>query len=265
MVDLGFDSDETSWSDASSVTDDTVIEQAEFTLDESGSVTQVVSRARLHTATDSQTGELTTPEGDDPKARVSYLANYYDPIGRQVATANYGAVSPSPSTGEGWGEGEVPERSDTILVTTYAFNDRGEPFSTIDPAGRETRQTFDDAGRLVSSIQNYVTGTANSGHPDQDVTVTYTYTADDKLSTLTAVNPTTGNQVTRYVYGTSLVTSSVARFDLLRAEIYPDSDDTASPRANGADGIYDRVEYTYNRTGQVVTKHDQNGTVHTYT
>ena len=86
----------------------------------------------------------------------------------------------------------------------------------------------------------------------------YSYTPDGKLATLTAVNGVTGNQVTQYVYGTTLADSSIARSDLLRAAIYPDSDNTAEPLGNGPSGVYDRVEYTYNRQGQIVTKKDQN-------
>ena len=68
------------------------------------------------------------------------------------------------------------------------------------------------------------------------------------------MNPHTGDQITRYVYGTTLASSAVARADLLAAEIYPDIADAA-----------DRVSYTCNRQGQIATKTDQNGTVHTFT
>ena len=100
--------------------------------------------------------------------------------------------------------------------------------------------------------------------PDQDVTVLYSYTPDGKLATLTAVNGVTGNQVTQYVYGTALVDSSIARADLLRAAIYPDSDNTAKPLGNGLSGVYDRVEYAYNRQGQIIIQKDQNSTVHQF-
>ncbi len=43
----------------------------------------------------------------------------------------------------------VPTRSDTILVTSTEYNDAGQAFKTIDPAGREDRQELDDAGRIV--------------------------------------------------------------------------------------------------------------------
>ena len=33
---------------------------------------------------------------------------------------------------------------------------------------------------------------------------------------------------------------------------------------NGPDGVVDRVEFQYNRQGEVIAKRDQNGTVHEY-
>ena len=123
---------------------------------------------------------------------------------------------------------------------------------------------FDHAGRVTKSIQNYQDGVVSASYPDEDVTVETAYTADGQIATLTAKNPATGDQVTTYVYGTTLADSDVARKDLLRAEIYPDSDDVANPLGNGADGIYDRVEYKYNRQGERTEKKDQNGTVHAF-
>ena len=67
-----------------------------------------------------------------------------------------------------------------------------------------------------------------------------------------------------YVYGTALSDSAIARSDLLRAEIYPDSDDMAEPLGDGPDEVYDRVEYRYDRQGERVEKKDQNETVHAY-
>ena len=61
-----------------------------------------------------------------------------------------------------------------------------------------------------------------------------------------------------------MVDSSIARSDLLRAEIFPDSDNTADPLGDGPSGVYDRVEYAYNRPGQCYGKKDQNATVHQF-
>ncbi len=149
-------------------------------------------------------------------------------------------------------------------MTTTEFDSAGQAYMTIDPAGKQDRRAFDDAGRVTKSIQNYQDGEVSAVHEDEDVTVETTYTADGQIATLTARNPTTGDQVTTYVYGTTLDDSDIARSDLVRAEIYPDSDDVADPLGDGDDEIYDRVQYTYNRQGQRTGKQDQNGTVHAF-
>jgi len=53
--------------------------------------------------------------------------------------------------------------------------------------------------------------------------------------------------VTTTLYGYTFADSQIAWADLLRAEIYPESDDTTDPLGDGVDGVYDRVEYRYNR------------------
>ena len=254
----GYDLSETSHADAGTVTSDTILEQTETAYDPAGNVIFVTTRQRLHNATGS--GELTSQSGAQPRARVSYVAMYQDEIGRPVATANYG-------TNDGMAPNRpdcIPERSDDVLVTSTEYNSAGEPFKTIDPAGREDRQFFDALGRTVKTVQNYIDGIVDVDYQDEDVTVEMTYTPNGQLSTLTAHNPTTGNQVTRYVYGTTLSDSGIARSDLLRAEIYPDSDDTADPLGDGPDEVYDRVEFRYNRQDERIEKRDQNGTVHAY-
>ncbi|MBD3331252.1 hypothetical protein GF356_00255, partial [candidate division GN15 bacterium] len=71
---VGYDTDETAYADASSVTDDTIVEQTETVYDDAGNVLQTTTRQRFHDATG--TGELTTPSGSQPKARVTYQAMY---------------------------------------------------------------------------------------------------------------------------------------------------------------------------------------------
>src|SRR5262245_43447981 len=110
-------------------------------------------------------------------------------------------------------------------------------------------------------IENYVSGGTN---PDQNRSesgdAVYLYLRRS-LKTLTAKNSGTADQVTTLTYGTTLTGSDVASFDLLRAVIYPDSDDVDNPLGNGADGIYDRVEYKYNRLGEVKEIKDQLQTI----
>jgi len=142
-----------------------------------------------------------------------------------LASANYGtnggAVLSRPSLS--------PDRSDTVLVSTTHFKTDGEANATVDPMGIETRWDNDDAGRQIRVIENYK---ECGNDPDENQTTEFSYTPDGALSTLTLINDITGNQVTTWVYGTAITTggSTIARSDLLRAKIYPESDDVASPQ-----------------------------------
>lgn len=240
----GFDLDETSYADASSVTGDTILEQVFTTYNEASSIIESVSYQRFHDA--SGTGELNDPSGTQPKARVYYAASWSDGVGREIAIADYGTNAGSsfnrPST--------TPNRSDDVLVTTIHFDDAGNVLETTDPVGIVVRTTYDDVGREIEQLSNYV---ANPSGSDENVTVSRAYNADGKLATLTANNGTTGNQTTNYVYGTTLTDSDIATSTLLRAEEYPDKSSAS-----------DRVEFEYNRQSQRTKHTDQNGTVHEY-
>jgi hypothetical protein len=209
------------------------------TYDEAGNATLITSRSRLHDATG--TGELTTPSGSQPMARVSYAAIWYDGIGRQTATANYGTnggSAPSRPT-------SAPASSDSVLVSSTEYDSTGEAYKTIDAKGREDRREFDDAGRVTKTIQNYTDGDPTTSDMDDDVTVVTTYNSDGLVSTHTAKGHSSANdETTTYVYGTTIggLTPQIYRNDLLRAVIYPDSDDPATLTSDGTDGVYDRVE-----------------------
>ena len=95
---------------------------------------------------------------------------------------------------------------------------------------------------------------------------------------MTAVNSTTGDQTTTWVNGTTLADSGVARNDLLRATIYPNTDlswatltagqwasltaaQWAALRAYPVDTTF----VNYNRLGEQTTFTDQRSTVRTFT
>jgi YD repeat-containing protein len=123
-------------------------EQSDYTYDAAGNVVEEISRERFHDA--SGVGALGDPT-TNPKARVLYSMSYPDPLGRIVATANYG-------TNGGTAPGRpdtAPERSDSVLVSTTDYNARGETAATTDPNGIVTVQQFDDAGRLIKTIENF--------------------------------------------------------------------------------------------------------------
>ena len=249
---LGYDDEETSWSDAASVANDTIIEQTETQYDALGRVLVTTTRQRMHNATGF--GPLTSPDGVQPKARVTFVAAWYDVLGRRTLTADYGT-----NDGLAITRPDTPlNLSEGVLLTGMHYNAAGLADVLMDSAGRTQSRTFDAAGRVIEAVENA------GGNPS--AVVQATYTPDGQIATLTAVNSATGNQVTRYVYGTTLADSGIARSGLLRAEIYPDSDDAfpqpLDPSPSPLD--YDRIEYRYDRQGRVVEKKDQNGTVHVY-
>jgi RHS repeat-associated protein len=224
------------------VANNTVLQQVETAYDDASNLIQTTTRNRFHDATG--LGELTTPGGAQPKARVSYQALYSDGIGRTQAVADYGTNAAAAFARSAI----IPARSDTVLVTSTSYNDRGEGFKVIDPQGVVNQSVFDNAARLTQLLENYVAGGTN---PDQNRETDYTYNADGKVLSQTAKNSTTANQVTQYLYGTTLLDSDVASNDLLRTVIYP-GDTGPAP---------DQVTMTYNRLGQFKTKQDQMGSL----
>jgi RHS repeat-associated protein len=252
----GYDLDETSYSEASSVTDDTIMEQSETAFDNAGNAIQQTVRQRYHNAAASQLGALQNPS-TTPKARVTYVATYPDALGRTVASANYGtnggtALSRSST---------IPTRSDNVLVNTTVYSSAGNQQSTKDPLAIETRYEHDAMGRETKRIMNYVATPSSSSSSsggcapsaDLNVTVETTWNADGNVKTIKAKNATTGDQTTEYVYGTTLSDSQIASSLLKRAEIYPDSVDGS-----------DRIFFEYNRQGETTKFTDQAGTVHEF-
>ena len=262
---VAYDTDEVDYSEGEDVAGDTILEQSENTYDAAGNLIQNVSYQRLPTATGTDPLTSTT-------AQRSTTAAWHDPIGRQIASANLGTASFDRTASANQ---TIPSSSDTVLVTLTDYNDAGQADKTTDPKDRVSLVEFDAMGRTTKTIENYIpvtdTNNYDASATDQNVTIEMAYTPGGKLYTLTAKNVisgspvTTEDQVTTYVYGTDKTSASplVYRNDLLVAVIYPDSDDTES-LGSGSDTVDDRVEYVYNRQGEMIKMTDQNGTVHEY-
>jgi YD repeat-containing protein len=92
-------------------------------------------------------------------------------LNRLVDTAAYGAPNfTRPST--------VPSRRATVLVSSTVYNDDGTVRSTFDPRGpngKETRQIYDAAGRVTTTIRNYVNGSPASATSDDDQILRFVY------------------------------------------------------------------------------------------
>ncbi len=241
----------TSWADAGTVSDDIVLEQTQTIYDNNGNVIETLDSQRFHDATG--TGALGGPDSTDaPKARVYYAASYYDAADRLTADVDVGT-----NGGSAWTRPDsVPSRSDTVLVTSYDYDDAGWVQDVIDPMAIDTRTEYDDLGRTIKTIQDYTDGTPTN---DSNVTTEYTYDGANHVLTLTAVQPSgTPSQTTQYVYGVATSGgSAVTSNDLLAAVWHPDPS-TGAASSSQAD------TYTYNALGDTVTFTDRNGSTHTY-
>jgi hypothetical protein len=221
-----------------------IIEQSLMTFDAAGNLIEVDRYQRFDPGNTSPTagGVLNGPAGPDPKARVTYVAAWFDGIGRQKAVADYGTngnvALTRPAT--------APASSSAVLVSQVVFNIRGEAFQTIDPMGAVTQTSFDNANRRIQLIENYVSGGTG---PDQNRTMTWTYNGDGNMISITAYNAATGNQTTAFEFGVSAPASGFWTNDLLHAVTYPDGE---------------TVIHEYNRQSQRITTTDQNGTVHQF-
>ncbi|RCS49488.1 hypothetical protein DTL42_13265 [Bremerella cremea] len=95
----------------------------------------------------------------DNPTRSSFSGVFFDPLGRVVATVDYGTTWPRSSTA-------IPVCTDTTLVTRYYYNDRGELERVVNPEFQKTTFVYDDAGRVVLQNDNNVRAIRNRLLPD---------------------------------------------------------------------------------------------------
>jgi RHS repeat-associated protein len=256
---LAGDDDAGVYAAASSVTGDTVMEEAQTYLD--AKVGRVLSQVRIarHFGDKTTTGALDTDSdlslvdysGSKIKGRAQITTMFYDDLDRPIATASYGTNNLSNYDRDS-AVSTVPTRSATILVNSSEFNGDGTLRRSIDPKGLIAETTYDAARRKTKEVRNYVDGTpGNSGSDDgSDQTVLYTY-VDGLMTSMTADLPTGTDQTTTYTYGVTTSVGSLLHSNrLLYSVQYPDS-------AGGSD----LVKFGYNRLGQQIKVTDQSGNV----
>jgi RHS repeat-associated protein len=239
---------DTGYSDADDVSGDAVLEQAETEYDANSHPIKTTVRQRFHDEAD--TGALGTPT-TGVNARVSYSASYYDLADRLTATVDVGT-----NGGSAWTRpGTVPSRSDTVLVTSYAYDAAGRLWKVTDPKGLEARTEYDALGRTTNTIENYVNGTVSD---TDDKTTEYGY-GPAGMTSLTARLTGGGGQTTEWVYGVTQGSgSAITSNDVVGKTKWPDP-------STGAASASEQETVTVNALGQTVTSTDRNGNVHTLT
>jgi RHS repeat-associated protein len=262
-----------------SLTNDTVLEQTYFFYNQAGDEVVRVNFRRLDTQSPTLKGSLTWASVDAsvpfPRARVTYQAFWPDAIGRVRAVADYGTMGGGLPQGSEHPLGQIyydlypqfaliPQRSDLVLLTTTHYAENGDASRTVGPDGVETRWVNDKMGRRIRLYEGLNGDCGCLAEVSTALRSTeYVWHPSGQLERLIQLNTTTGDQTTRWVFGTTLAESGIASNHLLRAKIYPESDDLPS-LTNGPDGQYARLEYRYNRQGEVIHHTDADGTVHEY-
>jgi RHS repeat-associated protein len=237
-----------SWTAAASVTGDNVLQQVEYTYDIDGNVILTITRQRNHD--ESATGSLGNAT-TSPKARVSYVAAYYDAANRLTATVdvgtNGGSAYSRPSS--------VPSASDTVLVVSYGYNNAGWVSAVTDPRGLVATTSYDNLGRTTQTIAAYTDGNPTS---NSNKTTQYTYDGAGHVLTVKALEPNSAYQTTQFVYGvTTSGGSDINSNDALATIKYPD-------KSTGDPSSSQQVTFTINALGETKTATDRNGTVHTF-
>jgi len=260
---------------ANDVSTDIVFEQEKPLFDAAGNLLLTTRWLRLHSTADDVPDELVGPADDPgPKALRSYTAFYPDGVGRTHSVADRGTNGGAVFDRLDTANLVAPTASSaTVLVSRSRWLVSGAPeaYESVAPDGKVTRWENDPAGRRIRLWENFTDD--DDTHLDANRLTEYGYHLSGQLASLTAWNRKMSGttivleaQTTRWAYGTTLSDSGLATGHLLRAKIYPDSDDTAgTPPGHGPDGLYRRSEFTYNRAGEVTTFKDPAGTVHTYT
>jgi len=255
--------DDSGYTDADDVTGDHLLnERISLYAADSDNVLATVSIDRFHDddISTGTTGRLdTNADADDLlvtaanlEGRAQITAMWHDALDRVTDTVRYGTYN-----GANWDRDglSVPARSDTALVTSYVYDDAGRRKDVTDPMGRTARTLYDDAGRTIATVSNYIDGTPSSATGDDDLYIRFDYT--DGLKTHhwvdidgDGVKDGGVDQVTTYTYGVNVAGGSgFARGDLLWKVQYPESS-----------GGSDVVTFAYNAQGQLVSRTDQAGT-----
>ncbi len=118
----------------------------------------------------------------------------------------------------------------------------GQAGSTIGPDGAISQTTRDKLGQALRAVEALGT--------DAERVTSFRWHASGQMPHLILENPATGEQVTEWLFGTTLATSGIARNDLVSGKIWPTGESES---------------LTYNRQGDVTQRTDPNGSVRAFT
>ncbi len=227
---------------------------------------------------------------DGSSTRTTYVATWYDALGRIVKTVDYGTnddgtpiesiesdFDPEMVGVQDYSCGGPDPNGDPgsqvghkYIVSETGYDALGRVSTTTDNKNVVTKTVYEgETDRVAYVIENYKPGSCywNGGEedysspkqrkPDECRITRYTYTGAGLLHEQIAVDPDAGgdtddNQTTTYTYSDGA--SGPKRKDLLVDVLYPGDGDPADRR----------VSYSYHNDSSRKTFTDQRGTVHEY-
>ncbi|WP_040351623.1 RHS repeat domain-containing protein [Blastopirellula marina] len=212
---------------------DLVLEKSDTEFDPLGQPRQVTVQHTGPTQQNSFRGLNELPEN-----RTEYAQSFFDPLGRVVASVDYG-------TGQPMGGDSIPPSTDYTLVTRYVYNVRGELALVQSPSGKQVQTEFDDAGRAITT-------TELQGQIPQRFTRNQLL-PDGRIKSIIVRDPRRGTDqtVVRLLYGpeNSDISFYVPDYSLVAKKI--DADGAAT-------------SFGYNLQGEVIGMQDPRGDLHEY-
>lgn len=141
---------------------DAVLSQTETQYDASGNATFVITRDRFHNeplpSSATAAGELATPTSTTlPKARVSYVGNFYDAANRATNSVNYGTNGGTVLTSR---PPTVPSPPDPALVSGYGY--AADEVQRVKITGSSGTFTLTFAGQTTAPITYNAATTASA-------------------------------------------------------------------------------------------------------
>ncbi len=240
---------ETSWTAAGNILGDNVLSQTETQYDANGNPILTITKERFHDET--ATGELGNAT-TAPKARVSYVAQYYDLADRLTASVDVGTNGGVPYTRPA----TVPARSDTVLISSNAYSPAGWVATVTDPREIQFQTFYDNLGRPTKTVEAF----AGSGFPtaNNNRTTELTYDGSNHVVTSKAYISSSAFETTQYVYGVSTTSGSDLKSnDILAAIHYPD-------KVTGNPSAAEKESYQVNALAERKTLIDRNVNQHNY-
>jgi RHS repeat-associated protein len=238
------------WSAAGTLDGDLVLIQSLTTYD--GDSNPILATTKQRFDDEVATGALGDPN-TAPRARVYFVASYFDAANRLTATVNAGTNGGQPYTRPD----QPASRSDAELVTSFAYNPAGWVQTVTDPRGIVARSLYDALGRPTQTIAAFTDGVP-TGSTNQ--TTNTTYDGVDHVLTVQALQSGAAPpQTTQYVYGVSpAFGNGVMYSNDIQAQLrYPDPA-TGGPSTSASN----QVAYRTDAIGEVTGMTDPNGTAH---